>query len=227
MQVLKVIRGVDKVAPLWALWGDKIKICGGYVRYMCSPCVSPAEAGDIDIYPNDMAAHESILQDLGKMGYKESFTSPVAVSFFTEHGPLEGVPKLQIIVPKNEGAIVADGTLEQIINSFDFTVVRIGLTSLSEALADDDFAKDELNKRLSIKNIHCPISSVKRIAKYTTKGYRIHPFQILKLYEDWDKRSPEYKQELTEGLGILASAENFWDVDEDTRGRIATLLYTD
>lgn len=227
MQQVQVIRGQDKLYPFWVRWSHISKFCGGYVRYMCSPAVAPAEPGDIDLYPNSIEARDIIVNDLLKLGYRPQFSSPVATSFHFAVGALEGMPKLQVITPINNGAIVAEGTTRQIIESFDFTCVRIGLVTPWLAIADDDFLKDEMDKKLVIKNIHCPISSIKRISKYLSRGYKIAPFELLKLYKDWDDRPAEYKEELQLGLEQMASAETFWDIDEDTRNRIQTLLYAD
>lgn len=222
-----IIRGKGHAATVRAVLGNDVILCGGYVRWMCSPSANPAKAGDIDVYTSGAAAFSQAVSDLNTLGYKPVYESPVASSFTFNAGPLEGLPKLQLIRPVNAGAIVAQGSLEEIIQSFDFTVVRIGLSDLDFAVADRDFIKDEMAKRLTIKNIHCPISTIKRIAKYTAKGYAIAPFELLKLYDNWDARSSVYKDELRQSLAEMAAATSWWSLDEDTRNRIQTLLYQD
>ena len=116
---------------------------------------------------------------------------------------LNGYPTLQLIKPVEEGAIVAVGEMEDILNNFDFTVVRCGLISSTEIMADIDFLKDEQKHILRIKNIHCPISSMLRCMKYSRKGYCIKPMEVLKLFADWDNRNDEYKERLYDFLNAL------------------------
>lgn len=229
VKCVDIVRGKEQLAPFLALFGSRSKFCGGFIRYACSPNTEPALAGDLDCYPNNMEDYDAFKSELTQMGYKP-FESAVASSYYFESGPLKGAIKLQVIKPINAGAIVASGTMDDIINSFDFTVVRIGIpanSTLSFAWADDDFLQDELHKNIRIKNIHCPISAIKRIAKYVNKGYTIKPFELLKLYEDWDKRTPEYKTELVDGLKQMKDARVWWEIDAETRDRIQTILYVD
>jgi hypothetical protein len=86
--------------------------------------------------------------------------------------------------------------METILENFDFTVVRIGLSNPEVALADADFMHDEEKHQLRIKNIHCPISSTYRVMKYRSKGYWPPTLEILKLFFDWDERDEEYKMNI-------------------------------
>ena len=107
---------------------------------------------------------------------------------------------MQLIKPMEEGVIITKGDVEIILQNFDFTVVRIGLVNQTCALADADFLHDEAKKFLRIKNIHCPISSTYRVMKYNRKGYWPSTGQIVKLFLDWDDRTPEYKSKIIEFL---------------------------
>jgi len=57
-----------------------------------------------------------------------------------------GAPKIQLIKPVREGAIVAVGDRKTILENFDFTVVRCALLNPNEALVDADFEHDEKRK---------------------------------------------------------------------------------
>ena len=50
-----------------------------------------------------------------------------------------------------------------------------------------------LQNRLNIKWIVCPISSVRRIAKYTSKGYKAKGLQVVKLFAEWSERARKQK----------------------------------
>jgi len=105
-----------------------------------------------------------------------------------------------LIKPIREGKIVASGEMKEILENFDFTVIRCGFTSSQKILVDADFLHDEERKILRLKNIHCPISSTLRCMKYAAKGYWLKPFETLKLFLDWDSRSDEYRNKLVDFL---------------------------
>ena len=71
----------------------------------------------------------------------------------------------------------------------DFTVARIVLVDENIALADADFLIDEQKRRLVIRNIVCPISGVRRVSKYTTKGYSCTSVEIVKLFAEFMDRA--------------------------------------
>jgi hypothetical protein len=53
--------------------------------------------------------------------------------------------------------------------------------------------------------------------KYGTKGFWTHPFEILKLFNDWDGRTPEYRDE------IKATVTKIHDGEELTEEKINEL----
>jgi hypothetical protein len=108
------------------------------------------------------------------------------------------MPTPQIIKPVIEGKIVSVGTIEEILDNFDFTIVRAAIISPTEVMVDDDFENDETHGVLRLKNIHCPISSLLRCCKYARKGYFLRPIQALKLFQDWTQRGPDYQQRIVE-----------------------------
>jgi hypothetical protein len=87
-----------------------------------------------------------------------------------------------------------------VLANFDFTVVRCGfdVDSFSRRVAwcDVDFEKDETEKRLVFKNIHCPISSMFRCIKYCNRGYKLSTHEMLKLFVDWETRPSEYREKI-------------------------------
>lgn len=116
---------------------------------MCSPAVEPAKASDIDIYSQTEEVYEQVKKTLIGLELKQKHENGVSVTFKRiqdQKHLLFGTPIIQLIKPIREGAIIANGTLEEIISNFDFTVIRIGLLNPTEALADRDFLHDEEKK---------------------------------------------------------------------------------
>jgi hypothetical protein len=238
MRTVTVLRGAAQIAPLFYGFGHRCKFIGGFVRWMVSPNLDPVPAGDIDIYPNSpddsVAIQDWIMNNipLEKVkGNQFMHETDISVNFKPKSGN-----KLQVIKPVNQGHIVANGSLEQILENFDFTVCRAGLVSLTEALVDDEFIQDEMKKKLTIKSIHCPIGAIKRIAKYSMKGYYISPAELYKLFNDWDRRSADYKEELRQALALWEDMQNGVNADEmeltdlegqDIKKKVAHLIYVD
>ncbi len=195
-----IIRGTESIVGLYNKYKDHAHFFGGFVRYMASPLVEPPEAGDIDIYPKSMEDYHFICKDLEQ--YLEvGMVTPVATTFKAkQYGRYAGVPPVQVVIPENKGSIVASGSLNDILGNFDFTVIRAGLKDMNTAIVDPMFIEDESNKFLRIKNIHCPISSTLRLMKYKKKGYSTNAGEILKLFNNWDEREPEYREALKTGL---------------------------
>lgn len=178
-------------------------ICGGYARYCASPLptVKVIAAGDVDIFPKSNDACDLILGALMVMGFEKQHENHVSITLKPskeKEDELECYPVPQIIKPVIEGKIVTLGTVEEILENFDFTIVRAAIISPEEVMVDEDFENDEKHKYLHLKNIHCPISSLLRCCKYARKGYFMRPAQALKLFIDWTNRGTEYQSRIIE-----------------------------
>lgn len=207
------------MGKLWNFFKDNniendVFICGGYVRWMCSPCKNPKEANDIDIYCRDRVTYENLRSHLSNHSMVVKHSNEVSITYHQSNrfdSQLFGLSPLQIITPLREGAVVTDGEIDEILRNFDFTVVRAGIDcemwEEKEALVDIDFSRDESNGRLVFKNIHCPISSTFRCMKYIKRGYKIKTGEVLKLFIDWQDRPKEYKE------NIINFFERFSNVD--------------
>ena len=68
---IDVIRGFSEIAFLYRIIKETVKnngfICGGYVRYMCSPLVNPIPAGDVDIYSKTQDDFDKLKMDKKKL----------------------------------------------------------------------------------------------------------------------------------------------------------------
>ena len=201
---VKVRRGFTEIESIYKLFRTQIEygncsICGGYVRYMCSPSTSPSKPGDLDMYFKNWAEYDAAKEIFTKEGFEIKFENDVSLAFkliSDVENPHFGSPVIQLIKPITDGAIMAQGDMEDIIKNFDFTVVRCGLISSTLAKVDADFMHDEAVKVLRIKNIHCPVSSTLRCMKYSRKGYWLPPLQCCRLFLDWEDRDEEYRDKI-------------------------------
>lgn len=203
-KLVDIKRGYTEVAPLFHLClANNSTICGGYARYCASPKATQdvIHAGDADLFPHTEDAQKQLLADLITMGYEKAHENHVSITMKpqAEHkDKLRYIPTPQIIKPVVEGRIVTIGTTEEILDNFDFTIVRAAIVSPTECLVDEEFENDEAKGILRLKNIHCPISSLLRCCKYARKGYFLRPAEALKLFADWDDRGDEYKNRMVE-----------------------------
>lgn len=187
-------------------------ICGGVVRFACSERrPRPATYSDIDVYCKTEEAFETLKNTMdNNRKYNLEFENDLSISYKKR---LLSKP-IQIIKPIKEGAIVATGDMEEILNNFDFSVIRTGMDiehfARRVALVDKDFHKHENFKRLVLKNIHCPISSLHRCLKYHRKGYKLSSKEALKLFLDWEKRPQSYRDEIIEFF------DKQFELDEET-----------
>jgi len=215
-KTIPVIRGFTEIKEIFeACERYNAVICGGYVRYMCSPKKDPVKPSDVDLFPKSFDAFDklkSYFLETEKFEVKHendvSLTLDAPKNTVWEYRPI-----VQIIKPVKEGAIVTTGTLEEILENFDFSIVRVGLLSSTTALADEDFLDDEKKMLLKLKNIHCPVSSLLRCVKYGKKGYYLRPMEAMKLFIDWDNRDDDYKIQLIDFFD-KSNTEDKWTQEE-------------
>lgn len=201
-------------------------ICGGYVRWMCSPTQNPKPASDVDVYAYTEKAFEDIKKHFKGAGLTVRFENENAITYVrptdTSHR-YYSLPPIQLIKPIHEGAMVAVGNMETVIENFDFTVIRAGLLNRDTALVDADFEHDEKASILRLKNIHCPISSTLRCMKYATKGYWLPAIQCIRLFVDWDDRDDDYRQKIIEFLEKAEAAGELTQDDIDKFEKLARI----
>lgn len=230
---IPVRRGIFEITRLLDL-RDKCggRVIGGYARWACSERQSPVHAGDVDIFPiaekegdDTDAIFEAWKSALVVEGLKVKHENEVSMTYEKpETGPFMACPTIQIIKPTKEGAIVTVGSLEEVLGNFDFTVVRVALNAdRVTATAWASYIEDDKKGLLRLLNIHCPISSLLRVCKYARKGYYCRPAEAMKLFADWDARSPEYKQKM---FGLFEKG-NFGDISKEEIEQLEKLLHVD
>lgn len=207
-KIIPLLRGFSEIERLYGeITARKSIICGGYARYCASPAENPERPGDVDVFPLEAAAYEEVRAFLLVEGFEVRHENEISLTFKKHKDPKwVACPTIQLIKPVVEGKVVTLGDMEKILENFDFTVVRAGIVSPKEVLVDEDFERDEKKRTLVFKNIHCPISSTFRVIKYTQRGYWIRPFEVLKLFLDWESRGIDYRQEIIE---LFKKAESF------------------
>jgi hypothetical protein len=225
-----LVRGFTEIAGLFKalqVLGDGSFICGGYARYCASPNVGNrlGKAGDVDIYgPTDKTFER--VRDYFKFEKVEiRHENDMAITYRRpKSGPYQYCPTIQLIKPMKEGRVVAVGTMEEILENFDFTVVRAAIVNEGTVLVDADFMHDEERKILRLKNIHCPISSTLRCMKYAAKGYWLPPRQALSLFLDWEARTDAYREEL---LNFIMRIDNDEKLTKEEINKFEALMRRD
>lgn len=234
-ETVDILRGGTEIEPLIRVVQNGGIICGGYVRWMCSPRkpkkLIPAQ--DIDVYCHTEEKFYQIKQGLAEQGLEIRHENNMAITYrVPDSGPFRRMWPVQLIKPVKEGRVVAVGKIEDILANFDFTIVRIGFeplrcfnnTSSSEeiqwtlptqAIADADFLHDEEKGILRLKNIHCPISSTLRCTKYSRKGFWLPPLEAMKLFSDWEVRTLEYKAEITSKMERIQAGDRLTQTEID------------
>lgn len=219
---IPVRRGIFEISRLLDMrdeYGGRI--IGGYARYCCSERENPHHANDVDIFPigefefeRPAEVFESWRAGLAVHGLTIKHENEVSITYEKpESGDFMACPSIQLIKPMTQGAILTEGTLEDVLGHFDFSCVRVALNpDRKTATAWASFAEDDKKGLIRILNIHCPISSLLRVCKYARKGYYCRPAEAMKLFLDWDQRSADYKSKIVElfqkgGLGEISKEE--------------------
>lgn len=229
---IPVRRGLFEITRLMDL-RDRLGgvFMGGYARYCCSERWKPEPAGDIDIFPvcESGKTSDQIFDcwklELTNYGLTIKHENEISVTFErAKDGPFLASPAIQLIKPMKEGRIVTEGTVEQVLGGFDFTVVRVALNpDRLTATAWASFAEDDRKGLLRILNIHCPISSLLRVCKYSRKGYHCRPSEVLKLFMDWQNRNETYRSRIVE----LFQKGSFGKLSKEEIDQLEALLNVD
>lgn len=205
---LPIMRGFSEIALLWEIaQKHSSMVCGGYARYCLSQLPKPHPAGDVDLFPQSDESSAALIAELKGIGFKVKHENEISLTFvrLETHADPRGLicPIVQVIKPVLKGAIVTVGEMREILNNFDFTIVRAALVSPTEGIADQDFIEDDKAWKLRLKNIHCPISSLHRCVKYSKKGYWLGLAESVKLFMDWNERGRDYQWKLMDLIGKM------------------------
>ncbi|MCB9737981.1 MAG: hypothetical protein H6747_01860 [Deltaproteobacteria bacterium] len=186
--MVPVRRGVREVEPILRLcdrYGGAI--LGGYARYCCSPRATPAPPGDVDVFPCGEGDGEAIFGGLYRGLLGAGFT-PISESRFSVSFAIPGaarmlgVPSVQLIKPLVEGGFETCGPMSSVLGRFDFSVTCVGLgRDRRVGVAHRWFLADELAMRLRVMWPADPTASVRRAARYSSRGYAIGESELRRL----------------------------------------------
>lgn len=206
-------------------------VAGGYARYCLSPKINlgldnVVEAGDVDIFCFTENDYEPIKQNLLAKNFIVKIETDYAVSFdyiksdnpkpktFKDlvkqtHVPDYAGPPVQLIKPLIRRGLKTFGHPEEIIDNFDFSVIKAGIVEdvLNRGsyigLVNINFDKDEIDNRIVIGKVVCPINQVLRLVKYGKKGYQFSMGEVMKILNAWDQYTPEIKTQINEMVNKL------------------------
>jgi len=190
-----------------------LKICGEYgflaggaVRHWLNKETgSPA---DYDVYAYKPEFRRNLVENFLDYGFEATHYNHNCVMLS------DGAIQVQVIFSFVGNPI-------DIVDEFDFTVCRVATDGVN-IYKDKDFDHNADKKLIRIKTVQCPISAVRRIVKYTKKGFWITNLQILKLYEDFFSKSDDYRAKIHELLEKQdASAGN---LDKNDLGELYEMM---
>jgi hypothetical protein len=137
--------------------------------------------------------------------------------------------EVQVIKPVVDGVYVTMGDTKTVLSHFDFSVARVGLLRADDnglpthALADTYFLHDEMKRHIRIGMVHCPLSSIPRIIKYSRKGYWVKVRELLNLFVDWDERDSDWR----EALLTFFMLSDAGDITAEEITRLEQMLWID
>lgn len=189
-------------------------IAGGFVRNMCFDSDFPK---DIDVFCSEdsLTLVDKAMTSLISNGFKVVKNNSIVVTLFPSEQSTIRLPMIQIIKPRILRSGKTYGEMSDVINSFDFTVCRGAIVNPDTALVDEDFEKDNTDKKLVIKNIVCPVGNAMRVIRYRAKGYDIAAKEMFKLFLDWELLSDTNKAILAHVFDMENADTADFDLSEE------------
>lgn len=167
---------------------DKGFLAGGCIRVLLLDKWTPTT--DFDVYVYKEEDRQFVYDKFLLQGFVLKKDLPNCWWLEKEEGFLLWKHKVTVQIIKT-----FVGTPQQIVDEFDFTVCRIATDGIT-LWYDKDFEEHNKKKLLVIKTIQCPIGSIRRIIKYSKKGFWISNFSICKLYEHYITLGDEFRAKL-------------------------------
>jgi len=155
-------------------------ICGGAVRAFSNWQIGHDEdskINDVDFYFINEEALKKAVAILEKGGYEEGEYGEVATTerAITYVGGWD-CPAIQLIK-------FVHGTLIEVLDEFDFTIVKAGASS-HEWIENNDYLSNLKSKLLRYTGSKLPLSSLIRVMKYVKRGYKIPALETVAIIKD-------------------------------------------
>ena len=170
-------------------------IVGGFARYACSPHPRPLRPDDIDIYCASASAFDNARQALVRAGLTQTKDTTASLSFRDRRPwwlrPLDFT--VQLVKPIKLGDITLHGSVAAVLAGSDMSVTQIAITDPATVLQHPSFADDELQRRIVLLSVPCPLMAIYRISKYMHKGYWLPASELIKVFDAWDRKTADYK----------------------------------
>lgn len=142
------------------LVGDGVVLAGGALRTLVNPY---DEIQDYDLFFTKESKVQEVKTNLEQEGFSLIFECPKG-ELFTYYN--KDIGKVQLIVKR----IYTD--CYDLISSFDITACCAAYDG-KQVYKHDRFVFDNLNSLININKLEYPVASMKRIAKYASKGYKL------------------------------------------------------
>jgi hypothetical protein len=213
-EVLKIIRGLGFIA-------------GSCARYYASNLSDEVKYNDIDIFSYSEKDFDEIIFRLEKNKWIRKKESPNAIQFekeFRKSKPAKSKSKsksplirevhiVEVVKPFKNEWMQTYGKPKDVLEQFDFTVVKAYFLNEKYIYVDEHFVMDNEKRRLVITHINCPLAVAQRVVKYGRKGYNIGIREMMKLFIEWENRPREYRERLLELLKKDLTDEEFEELE--------------
>lgn len=154
------LQNAEKALMLLAIPGTYI--CGGAVRayHNWQANADDAEVRDVDMYFVNRPALDIAANMLKLSGLTEVANTERAVTFI--YGDKPAIQLIKFVY----------GTIEEVLNEFDYTIVKAGAT-LTMMVKHTDYGKDLKDRVLHYYGSRLPMASMSRAIKYARYGYKL------------------------------------------------------
>lgn len=198
-----IVPVVGVVKEVLDVIGDDGIIAGGCARLYARKLLdtTPPEPRDIDIFHtrkgtiSDPVKPSLVSRILSlPRGYKESRKTIHSVEFVR----FPWLP-IQVVSPHESEFEKMYGSAEEVLSQFDFTINQFALQKRDGEyvlIYTDEAIRDNNARQLVVNHVNAPLPMAHRVAKYVKKGYSIKPRQWVAIFEGWDARPQEYKDDL-------------------------------
>lgn len=171
-------------------------IAGGAVRFLLKGLNRP---DDIDIWSFDELQFNEIHNELLILGMELIHSSDrtniyVFRDFKHTHSKLPCL--VQLIKP-----VTGVNTPEQLMDTFDIIICKAFLDANGDIFVHRLFDEMHHTMVLHVEHVRMPLSSIKRIVKYCSRGWSISTEELVKVMDAWGSLTAEQKEEAIKRTG--------------------------